>query len=86
MSVQRAVVLLGTREGWPGTDDLGEVETAVVLRSFNPPAASRPLTQAQRLSRGAWSQSALLSPSRCMFWTSWLGLKVKSALGGDLLL
>ena len=39
--------LLGTREGWPGTEDLGEVETAVVLLSLNPPAASRLLAQAQ---------------------------------------
>lgn len=35
--------LLGMKEGCPGMEDLGEVETAVVLVSLNPPAGSRPL-------------------------------------------
>lgn len=52
MSLQRAVALLGMREGWPGIEDLDEVVTAVVL-SFNPPAALSPLVQAQQLSHGA---------------------------------
>lgn len=38
MSPQRAVALLGTRVGWPGTEGQDEVEAAVVL--FSQPTCS----------------------------------------------
>lgn len=79
--------LLGMKKGCPGKEDLGEVGTAVVLLSLDPPAGSRPLAQAQQLSPGAWSQSALLSPASAGFrgagWAGRSNLCLEEACGSE---